>query len=443
MCFGETSCYGGVIKITEAPTEAPVTPRPTPRTKKPNTSKPSKSPVSLSPTTAEPTQHPTTSYITHRPTRKTRKPSHTSMMSAAHTINVVGAFDHLEDATYVPTFYPTFTRMPSPSPTVSTMPTSSSNPSTAPTVLSTVEPTQPPVRVTRQPRPETPEPTPSPEDSRDFPTPAPTFQGSEKPNFVVQMIASPLTSSSNMGTMTESIQDSPYVESYGLNLVPNLETSNQVSQNSLGSLSFHNQIYGNTVEATESPMHYEEAFIGMSSSSSSISELIIPVTEDATISPKRPDLTFGLNSMLALDGADAHEQFDILLKFDFSVMDDTSKIKSATLKMFATQDCPYGGSYYSTTSINSNWESSSVTWNTAPKSLALLDSLGGVSGDHWYSVDVMSLFNLRLSSYATIRVESKTMGRCMFASMENKSTNAPYIVIKMEGPQSQIVGMSG
>lgn len=359
------------------------------------------------------------------------------MMSAAHTINVVGAFDHQEDTTYFPTFYPTITSIPSPSPTVSTMPTSSAYPSSA-------QPTQKPVvPVTRQPRPESPEPTPSPEDSQDFPTPAPTSKGTERPNFVVQMIASPHTSSSGtMGTMTESILDSPYVESYQSNMVPNSGASNQVSQDSLGFLSFHNQVYGHTVDATESPMHYKEAFIGISSSTSSISELIVPVTGDATISPKRPDLNFGLNSMLALDGADAHEQFDILLKFDFSIVDETFKIKSATLKMFATQDCPFGGNYYSTTSINSNWEPPSISWNTAPKSLALLDSLGGVAADNWYSVDVMYLFNLRLSTYATIRVESTTIGRCMFASMENKSTNAPYIVIEMEKPQSQIIGMS-
>jgi hypothetical protein len=167
------------------------------------------------------------------------------------------------------------------------------------------------------------------------------------------------------------------------------------------------------------------------------------VSADTTVSPERPDLNFGANSMLALDGGDTLEQFDILLKFDVSIVDQSSTIKSATLKIYATEGCPFGGNYYSTTSLNSDWDSSSITWNNAPKSLGLLDSLGSVSADNWYSVDMKPLFNLRTSTYVTVRAESTTTGRCMFASMEHQSNNAPYIILEVEESQIEIVGMSG
>jgi hypothetical protein len=253
------------------------------------------------------------------------------------------------------------------------------------------------------------------------------------------MIATPDTSS--IETMSEPL-GSQFNEAYGFGTVPKLNTNQQVSQGSQGSQnSIHDQIYTEAITVSEAPLSFEDAFFG--GSSASMSELIIPVSADATVSPKRPDLNFGSNSMLALDGGDAFEQFDILLKFDVSIVDKTFKIKSATLKMYATEGCPFGGAYYSTTSFNSDWDSSSITWNNAPKSLALLDSLEGISADHWYSIDVMPLFNLKFSNYVTIRVESKTMGRCMFASMEQMTDSAPYIFLEIEREDSQIVGMSG
>lgn len=437
-CFGETSCVNGLIKDTPAPTDPPVTARPTPRTKQP-----------MSPAIPKPTKNPTVGYITHKPTSEstaevsTESSTNQSMsaMSAVHSINVVESFEDEDNSTSIPeddyqdddntTSIPTFTSSPS-------------SPTAKPT-------RRPPA--TRRPRPDTtpPEPTPVPIEpttplpsSGGFPTFAPTIVPSQKPNYVVSMIAIPETAG-NIDTMSESTQDSPFNKVYGFGMVPSLNEDSQSSQDSQGSqyLSLYSQDYAQTVQpVTEAPLlPFSEAFFG--SSSMSTSELIIPVSADATVSPKRPDLNFGLNSMLALDGGNTFEQFDILLKFDVSIVDEASKIKSATLNIYAAEDCPFGGAYYSATSFNSDWTASDITWNTAPKSLALLDSLGSVSAHQWYHVDVTSMFNLRLSTYVTIRVESSTMGRCMFASMEHESSNAPYIVLNVESSESQIVGMSG
>lgn len=407
-CFSETSCNGvDTAAPTEPRTSRSPSPRPTRRTRKPNTEGPTKSPSTM------------------------------ETMSAVHSINVVEAFqdekhqDDDQDEGNEPTSLPT-------------MSSSSSSP--------TYEPTKA-TPATRKPRPED---TPSPTEAitsapveptsapQGFPTFAPSSSPSQRPNFVVTMIANPETSDI-IQTMSESLQDSPFNPIYGFGMVPNLGGPNQqVSQGSQGSgyLNLYGQESAQTVPATEAPSQsFEDVFFGPSSVS--VSEMIIPVSADATVSPKRPDLNFGLNSMLALDGGDAFEQFDILLKFDVSVIDDASTIKGAKLMIYAADDCPSGGSYYSTTSFNSDWDASEITWNTAPKSLALLDSLDSVAAEQWYSVDIMRLFKLRFETYVTIRVELRTTGRCMFASMEHKSTNAPYIELKIEQSESQIVSMSG
>jgi len=247
-----------------------------------------------------------------------------------------------------------------------------------------------------------------------------------------------------METMTESVQASKFNEAYGYGMVPQMATFDPPETQSY--ISLYSQEYGQTTlsTATQTPlMQSAEEFF--TSFTTSVTELIIPVSADATISPERPDLNFGSNSMLALDGDYAAEQFDILLKFDVSLVDQGSTIKSAYLKMYALEDCPLGGMFYSTTGFNSNWVSSSVTWNIAPGVVDLLDSLGAVSADQWYSVDITPLFNTEsLSDVVTIRVDSTTAGRCMYASMEHQSGHAPNIVLEVEQkPQTQIVGMSG
>ena len=433
-CFSETSCINGVFKDTPAPSDRP-TPHPTKRTRKPQTAEPSNSPAVQYPSDHEPTKHPLASYITHKPTNAATDNdlgTHYSIaeMSAVHEINVIDANFTVDDVSNSTWYYDddqgNFTWLEDDDEINSTL-----------TLRPSREPTRPP-RATRLPRPNTPKPT----DEATVTTPSPTsahFEMTQRPNYVVTLIATPDTSS--IETMSES-KSSQFNEAYGFGTVPIVNTNQQVSQDSEGSqYSVYDQIYTEKISATESPLPFEDVFFG--GSSASISELIIPVSADATVSPKRPDLNFGLNSMLALDGGDAFEQFDILLKFDVSIVDKTFKIKSATLKIYATEGCPFGGSYYSTTSFNSDWDSSSITWNNAPKSLALLDSLEGISADHWYNIDVMPVFNLRSPNYVTIRVESKTMGRCMFASMEQLSGNAPYILLETERQGNQVVSMSG
>ncbi|KAL3800792.1 hypothetical protein HJC23_001629 [Cyclotella cryptica] len=465
MCFSEANCPNGVVSDTSAPT-MPLTPAPivAPDTPSPilapGTTAPKLAPDTqaslIGPETAATSLRPAAPAPSLRPTPRTRKPR-TPRPTSASTVNP----DTPQPSLGVVTETPSTITNDSMEAMSAVYPSAGS--SLRPVATSHAA-TLSPVVATRKPRPESVAPvvansfpfditarTPSTASPTFVPTPVPTYSASSQspsvyesrpPNFVVTMVANPTTTS--METMMESAQASKFNEAYGYGMVPQMATFDQPENQSYISLYSQEYDQASLSAATQAPlMQSAEEFF--TSFTTTITELIIPVSADATVSPERPDLNFGTNSMLALDGDNTAEQFDILLKFDVSLVDQDSTIKSASLKMYALEDCPVGGIFYSTTSFNSNWASSSVTWNTAPGSVDLLDSLGAVFSDQWYSVDVTPLFNTKsLSDVVTIRVDSTTAGRCMYASMENQSGNAPNIVLEVEQkPQTQIVGMSG
>ena len=97
-----------------------------------------------------------------------------------------------------------------------------------------------------------------------------------------------------------------------------------------------------------------------------ISELILPVISDATLSQNRPDANFGTNTALAVDGAggdSSGERFDSLLKFDVSMIDPSRDSQSAVLRIYALSD-RLGGTF--TTTVDSDWDQEDVTWDTVP-----------------------------------------------------------------------------
>ncbi len=182
-----------------------------------------------------------------------------------------------------------------------------------------------------------------------------------------------------------------------------------------------------------------------------ISELILPVLSDATVSHLRPDVNFGANTALAVDGGteedaggdSSGERFDSLLKFDVGMVDSTRDIESAVLRIYALSDC-LGGTF--TTTVDSDWGQEEVTWDTAPSDDGgvLFGVLKEVRQNRWYEFDISSALewhdNLSLAdsddSFLSIRMASTENSRCLFSSLESGGVNAPFVAIKYLAPMS-------
>jgi hypothetical protein len=200
-----------------------------------------------------------------------------------------------------------------------------------------------------------------------------------------------------------------------------------------------------TITAYSSPMSSPMASPNQQDTSFSISEIILPILEDATISQARTALNFGSNNALAVDGGvpssqqdGLGERFDSLLKFDIGMIDNTRPLESATLRLYALDDCMEGGTFVTTT--DTTWSHTSVSWDSAPASDGF--NIGSLSSDiksnNWYELDMLSAlsWNDALSGFdadntvLSVRVSSSANSRCMYSSMESGSSKAPYMSVR-------------
>lgn len=177
-----------------------------------------------------------------------------------------------------------------------------------------------------------------------------------------------------------------------------------------------------------------------------ISEIILPIVEDATVSLQRQSLNFGANSALAVDGGantlhsqgdGLGERFDSLLKFDVGMIDHSRPVEKAVLRIYALAECMSGGTFVTTT--DSTWDQETVTWETSPLGDGYeIGTIGSVSKNTWYELDVLpaltwndsiSPFSLD-SNLISIRISSAASSRCMYSSMESGQARAPYVSVR-------------
>ena len=79
----------------------------------------------------------------------------------------------------------------------------------------------------------------------------------------------------------------------------------------------------------------------------------------------------------------------MLLKFTVSGIGNKS-IVSVKLRLYCVDGSPFGGEFHRV--ADTTWSEGSVNWNTAPSAdTGILTSLGKVSANTWYEVDVTSL----------------------------------------------------
>lgn len=117
---------------------------------------------------------------------------------------------------------------------------------------------------------------------------------------------------------------------------------------------------------------------------------------------------------------------DSLIRFELPHI-QTSKIESATLRLFCTDSSDSGGIVGKTAT---DWSQSSVTWSNAPTAYGTAHSIGPVEKATWYDVDVTDLLSGGTYLDAiSFRMTSNSWNRAGYSSKEGSAP--PELVIRM------------
>jgi hypothetical protein len=164
-----------------------------------------------------------------------------------------------------------------------------------------------------------------------------------------------------------------------------------------------------------------------SDSSPSGDILIFTPSDDATVNSNSPDLNFGFASKLQVDNA---PYYNFLIKFDVAGINNRP-VLSAKLRLYNVNESDLGGDFYYV--ADNAWAESSVTWNTAPVAGSnLLASLGPVTKDTWYEIDLTSLINT--DGIYTFRVSTASNDGADYASKEGEAGLAPQLIVSVGEP---------
>ncbi len=124
--------------------------------------------------------------------------------------------------------------------------------------------------------------------------------------------------------------------------------------------------------------------------------------DDAYIASASPAANYGSGTTLQVDNSPTNH---FLIKFDVTGIYG-QQVANAKLRIYNVNASSNGGVLYQVT--NNTWQEETVTWNTAPAAEpAQLASVGAVSVNNWYEVDLTSLitgdgtYSLRVSSPST------------------------------------------
>jgi len=116
----------------------------------------------------------------------------------------------------------------------------------------------------------------------------------------------------------------------------------------------------------------------------------------------------------------------ILLKFNVNGLGG-QQITNATLRLYNVDRSNIGGDFYRVS--DNTWEEGTVTWDTAPAAdTTLLASLGSVSTDTWYEVDLSSLITGE-GTYS-LMISSTAPNGADYASKEG--ANSPQLVVETQ-----------
>lgn len=146
---------------------------------------------------------------------------------------------------------------------------------------------------------------------------------------------------------------------------------------------------------------------------------------DTYVNDNSPSTNFGTSGQLGVDASEVKRMF---LKFTVSGL--TSPVSGATLRIHADDvsgaESNNGGTFRAMS--NTTWSETAVTWNAQPGiDGATLGSLGSVSRNTWYEVNVGAL--ITGNGTFSIGVTSSSNNGADYDSRESGTSTAPQLII--------------
>ena len=145
--------------------------------------------------------------------------------------------------------------------------------------------------------------------------------------------------------------------------------------------------------------------------------------DDAYIASGSPTTNYGSATTLQVDNSPIKH---FLLKFNISGLNG-KQVTSAKLRLYNVDSASKGGDFYAVS--DTTWQEETVNWNTAPAALStLMASLGSVSANNWYDVDITSL--ITGDGAYSLRISSTSSDGADYSSKEG--ANPPQLVITVQ-----------
>ena len=162
-------------------------------------------------------------------------------------------------------------------------------------------------------------------------------------------------------------------------------------------------------------------------------EILIVVSDDATITKSSPDSNYGLEPTLKVKKSDGPFGHDAALRFIIPEYD--VGVLGASLKLYSLTKANDGGHIAAMAMASSvdPWSESSVTWNDTPESGDMINSIGAIQADEWITVDMTAVVSSLegKEGAVTIRISSTDPRMVEYSSKEG--LHPPEMVIQYDG----------
>ena len=157
----------------------------------------------------------------------------------------------------------------------------------------------------------------------------------------------------------------------------------------------------------------------------SSSTFIFTPVADTYVQSDTATMNYGSSTQFVADTSPVR---NMLLKFNVAGLANRS-IVSVKLRLYCVDPSPFGGEFHRVT--DPTWSEGTVNWNTAPAADAnILASLGKVSANTWYEVDVTPLVNG--DGTYSLKINSTSSDGAYYSTKEGTAGFAPQLVIQTQ-----------
>lgn len=145
-------------------------------------------------------------------------------------------------------------------------------------------------------------------------------------------------------------------------------------------------------------------------------------TADTTVRSDQPTTTFGSATSIYIEGSPVRYSF-----FTFTVSGvGGDRVESAKLRLNVADGSDHGGDFARV--ADTSWSESTMNWNSQPAADPTpFASLGAVTADSWYEVDLSSL--VTGDGVFSLRVASPSSNKAAFRSKESSAALRPQLVV--------------